>query len=202
MNCYEWRKQINCTISVQVELNLSFPNYTETGSHTFEHDAIYTAWTHRELQCEGGPLSYQPAWVLRGDNLCEGRAVLVGLLTQKDTMTVTQVIDGVTSTYQAGLYFQRRTIGELWETTTSLLPQSPYPDWELDPFSTAGKNVIDSFLGKNLYAGIYDVAFEPPPSSEGFPSAPVGFKWLKDGESGENTEYGLQMSLSVQVLLP
>lgn len=201
MNCYEWRKRIQCTISAQVDLNLTTGSLTESGSQNFTHDELYSTWTRRELQCEGAPLNPQNAWILRGDNLCEGRSILMGVLTQNETMTVTQVFDGVTTTYEAGLYFQTQQFG-IWKTNTNLLAMSPYPNWENDPYSKAARNVIDGLTGNYLYAGIYNIDFGPPPDSVGIPSAPVALKWLKDQATGTNSEYGLTVTLTVTTSLP
>lgn len=200
MNCYEWRKKITGAISVDVSLNFSGDDYSENGSQTFSHGDLYTGWTRRELQCEGQPLGEVANWILRGQGLCEGRSYLVGRLSQQETMTVTQTFDGTSTQYEAGLYFQVQEFG-VWKTLPTLLPMSPYPTWENDPYSVALRNVINGLTGNYLYAGIFDVAYGPPPDSIGFPTAPVGLNWLKDGVSGVNSDVGLSVSLSVNFSL-
>lgn len=201
MNCFEWRKKISGSVSVDVSLSVTGESYSETGAQTFTHDALYSGWTHRELQCEGAPLGDVPDWVLRGDNLCEGRAYLLGKLTQQNTMTVTVVSGESTWQYDAGLYFQVQENG-IWKTTTSLLPMSPYPTWENDPYSVALRSALDGLAGNYLYAGIFDTAYGPPPDSVGFPTAPVALNWLKNGVSGSNQDAGLTVTLNVNFALP
>jgi hypothetical protein len=200
MNCYEWRKQITVSVSVDVSYFVATESFTESGSGTITHDDLYTGWTHRELQCEGGPLGNPPNWALRGPNLCEGRAFITGQLTQNDTITITQTIEGQNpTTWQAGLFFETQ-IGGLWYPQTSLLVYPQYPDWEKDPYSIANKSAIDSLTGNYLFAGIYDVEFGPPTQPSENPQGPVGLNWFKDGVSGSTDE--LSISLTINIAIP
>jgi hypothetical protein len=200
VNCYEWRKKILVKVSVDVSYSVTGTGFTESGSGTITHENLYNDWTHRELQCEGGPLSNPLDWALRGPNLCQGRSFIVGQLTQSDTVTITQTIDGQPPTiWQAGVFFETQING-LWYPQTSLLVYPQYPDWEKDPYSTALKNVIDGLTGNYLYAGIYDTQFGPPMFPNPSPQAPIALPWFKDGASNSNGE--LSISLSVNISLP
>lgn len=200
MNCYEWRKKIVVSVSANVSYNVTGQGFTESGSGTITHGDLYDAWTRRELQCVGSPLNDPPDWALRGPNLCQGRSFIIGQLTQNNTVTITQTIDGQPpTTWQAGLFFETESEG-LWYPQTSLLVANQYPNWENDPYSVALRNVIDSLTGNYLYAGIYDVDFGPPITPSPTPQGPVGLPWFKNGASGSTSE--LSISLSVNIALP
>lgn len=196
MNCYEWRSQITGSISVTVNYSETGDGYTLQGGGTITHGPLYTGWTNRELQCEGAPLTEQQNWVLRGSNLCEGRAVLVGSLTPLNTIPVTYTPDeGDPVTEEWSLFWQLAPSD--YEVRGGLIPVSPYPDWENDPYSVAYRNAIDSAPIGTMLVGI-----APTPPSPGFPNpnaAPI--RWLKDGESGQSASGFLTASIAVTFTL-
>lgn len=200
MNCYEWRKKINVNVSATIVYNVSGAGYTESGSGTITHGNLYNAWTHRELQCEGAPINNPSDWALRGPNLCIGRSFIIGQLTQSDTITITQTIDGQPpTTWEAGLFFETFSDG-LWYPQTSLLVYSQYPDWENDPYSVAYRNVINGLTGNYLCAGIYDTQYGPPTFPSPNPQGQVKLPWFRDGVSGQ--ENNLSVSLTVKIAVP
>ena len=196
MNCFEWRKHITGNVAVTVSYNEVGDGYTLSGGGTVTNKPLYTGWTHRELQCIGGPLDWADDWILRGDNLCEGRAQIVGQLSQSDTIPVTYTPDeGDPIVEQWGIFFQ--IIPNNYEVSTSLLPVQPYPDWENDPYSVAMRQAIDGLQFDALRVGF---GSSPPPG--GFPapnSAPI--RWFKDGLSGVSENGFLSVSLSVSFTL-
>jgi len=196
MNCYEWRSKITGSVSVIVNYSESGDGYTLQGGGTITHGPLYTGWTNRELQCEGAPLTEQQNWVLRGSNLCEGRAVLVGTLTPLNTIPVTYTPDeGDPITEEWSLFWQLAP--ENYEARAGLIPVSPYPDWENDPYSVAYRNAIDSAPIGTMLVGI---ALSAPPT--GFPASNfVPIRWLKNGESGLSADGFLTASIAVTFTL-
>ena len=194
MNCYEWRKHITGSVSVTVNYNEATEAYTASGSGTVTHGALYSGWTHRELQCLGAPLAYQPDWILRGDNLCEGRAQLVGVLTQANTIAVTITPTG------GDPYVEDRPIyfklpADDYSVTEGMLPLSPYPNWENDPYSVATRAQIDALTQDFLRVGLGT-------GSPGFPAAnEVSLRWLKDGLTGTSEDGTLTVTLGVNFTL-
>lgn len=191
MNCYEWRKKISGNISVTLSYNESTEIYNTTGSGTITHAPLYSAWTHRELQCIGAPRLPTDAWILRGGDLCQGRAIIAGDLPQANTIKLTTTtIDGEIYDTEVGIYF--KIISENYRVTENLLALNPYPNWENDPYSKAYRAQIDSLTYPELRVGI----------GTGSPGAPqpneVEFFWLKDNESGVSEDGTLQASLQVQ----
>ena len=191
MNCYEWRKKISGSVAVTVSYSQSDEFSTTSGSGTITHGPLYAGWTHRELQCLGSPLTSTEDYILRGDNLCEGRAQIVGSLQQRNTITLTTTtIDGDTFVSEVGVYF--KYVPENYEIRTSLLPLNPYPDWEDDPYSKSYRAQIDALAEGVLRVGI----------GEGTPGAPqndeVLLLWLKDGQSGTSEDGTLNIALVVE----
>lgn len=200
MNCYQWRKNIVASVSASIIYNVNGAGYTESGNGTITHGTLYKAWTHRELQCEGAPINNSSDWVLRGSNLCYGRSFIVGQLSQNNTITITQTLDGQPpTTWQAGLFLETYFDG-LWYPQTSLLVDAQYPDWENDPYSVAVRNVINNLTGNYLHAGIYDTQYGPPTFASPIPQGPVALPWFRDGVSGSSQN--LSVSLTVKIALP
>ena len=191
MNCYEWRKRITGSVSVAFNYLETGPGYTLAGSGTITHAALYTGWTHRELQCIGTPLGDEPNWILRGDNLCEGRAQIFGILTPENTIPVTYTPTvGTPSTEQWSIFWQVQPEG--YDTRTNLLPVSPYPDWENDPYSVSYRAAIDASPPGTMLVGI-----APTPPDSGFPAVNgVPIRWLKNGENGTSDNGFLTASVS------
>lgn len=196
MNCYEWRKHITGSVAVTVSYNEVGEEYTVTGSGTVTNKQLYDGWTHRELQCIGAPLSWTDDWILRGDNLCEGRAQIVGLLTQANTIPVTWTPkNGEPFTDEWSVWFQ--IVQNDYEVVSSLLPLQPYPDWENDPYSVAMRQAIDGLANDQLV-----VSFSAGPPSSGFPAATsVPLLWFKDGLSGTSADGFLTVSLAMSFTL-
>lgn len=196
MNCYEWRKKITGSVSVTVNYSETGDGYTVQGGGTITHGELYTGWTNRELQCEGAPLTEQANWVLRGSNLCEGRAVLVGSLTPLNTIPVTFTPDeGDPVVEEWSLFWQIAPAN--YEVRGGLIPVSPYPDWEDDPYSVASRNAINSYPVGTMLVGI-----APTPPSSGFPNPnAVPIRWLKDGEAGQSESGFLSASIAVTFTL-
>lgn len=179
VNCYEWRKHITGSVSVEFNYSETGDGYTLTGSGTITHGTLYTGWTRRELQCEGAPLGDEQNWILRGPNLCEGRAQILGILTPSGTVTMTFTPQGQPPvTEEWSIFWQVQPEG--YDTRTNLLPVSPYPDWENDPYSVSYRAAIDASPPGTMLVGI-----APTPPDSGFPAAnAVPIRWLKNGESG------------------
>jgi hypothetical protein len=180
MNCYEWRKHITGSVSVSFTYSEAGEGYTITGNGTITHGALYNAWTRRELQCNNGPLEHQPAWILRGPNLCDGRSQIVGLLTPSGTVPVTITAEGLDPVVEDWSIFWQITFNDYEVLSNTLLPLQPYPDWENDPYSVAARALIDNSEPGGLLVGI---ASSPPSPGAPSPSA-VPLLWLKDGQSG------------------
>lgn len=195
MNCYEWRKHVTGTVSVDFDYNGTGDGFTISGAGTITHGALYTGWTRRELQCLGSPQAFEPNWILRGDNLCQGRAEIVGKLTPDNTITMTITPDvGDPFETEWGIFWQ--IIGEDYKVIDdNMLPVNPYPTLENDPYSVAFRKQIDDLTAPQLRVGI-------GPSFSGAPvpnSAPI--IWLKNGEKGESEDGFLKVELSVSFTL-
>lgn len=199
VNCYEWRKHITGSVSVNFNYSETGNGYTLTGSGTITHGPLYTGWTHYELQCIGSPVvsfeEQMPPWILRGNNLCEGRAFIGGHLpaTSKILMTLTQE-GGPPLTYEWGIFWQINSFQEEgWITVSdTLLPSSPYPDWENDPYSVAYRAETDALPLNSMLVGISPV---PPPNGSPLSSA-VPIRWLKNGQSGTSADGYLNATVS------
>lgn len=196
MNCFEWRKHITGNVAVTVSYNEVGDGYTLSGGGTITNKTLYTGWTHRELQCVGAPLSWPDDWILRGDNLCEGRSQIVGLLTQANTIPVTYTPEGGDPVIEEwSVYFQ--IVPNNYDVSSSLLPLQPYPDWENDPYSVAARQAIDSLQNDTLL-----VCFSSAPPSSGFPAAThVPLRWFKNGLSGASADGRLTASLAINFSL-
>ena len=197
MNCYEWRKHITGSVSVNLSYSETGEGFTISGSGTITHATLYTGWTRRELQCVGAPLTTTDPWILRGPNLCEGRALIEGVLPPSGTIAVTYTTEGLPPVVEQWSIFWQ-IIGEDYRVLeNTLLPVSPYPDWENDPYSVAYRAQIDGLTQPALRVG-----FGPSPPAPGAPaanSAPV--RWLKNGESGTSENGFLSASLEVSFTL-
>lgn len=196
MNCYEWRKHITGSVAVTVSYNEVGDGYTLSGGGTVTNKTLYAGWTHRELQCVGAPLSWPDDWILRGDNLCEGRAQIIGLLTQANTIPVTYTPEeGDPVTEEWSVYFQ--IVPNNYDVISTLLPLQPYPDWENDPYSVATRQAIDALQNDMLL-----VCFSSAPPSPGFPAVThVPLRWFKDGLSGVSADGRLTASLAINFSL-
>lgn len=227
MNCWEWRKKITASVSAQGSYSFSYTSpdgpsesYTLNGSQTFSHATPYTAWTHRELRCIGAPLptSGNPKtdWVLRGTQIeeggavdvCHNRTTLNGNLSQQEAMTVTSSKPDIFPNQQWWLYFWTTDLNGLWTANRNLLQGSwIYPDLENDPYSVAGRAIIDGFISAGqiyIYADFY--ADDPAPQDFP-PTNAIPLTWYKDGVSGEknisgpNTTESKSLSLSITFTL-
>lgn len=181
VNCYEWRKHITGSVSVNFNYSETGDGYTLAGSGTITHGTLYTGWTRRELQCLGMPLGDEQNWILRGPNLCEGRAEIRGLLTAANTIPVTFTPSVGDPVVEDWAIFWQIAANDYEVKDGTLLPVfTPYPDWENDPYSVAYRAQIDASTPGAMYVGI-----APSVPFSGFPS-PYGvpIQWLKNGESG------------------
>lgn len=196
MNCYEWRKKITGNVTVNISINVIEDSYTLTGSAAITHDELYSEWTHRELQCLGEPKTTQENWILRGNNLCIGRSQITGFLTQRDKIkiTITSKEDPPADpiTFDSSIYFA--FADPSIPATQSLLPLSPYPDWEDDPYSVAFRKQINDLSYDFLRVGISDVF-------PGDPNYEVPLKWLKDGLNAQSQNGYVSASLTVSFTL-
>lgn len=192
VNCYEWRKHITGSVAVQFTYNETGPGYTLAGSGTITHGALYTGWTRRELQCEGMPLGTEDTWILRGPNLCQGRALLNGILTATNTIPVTYTPTTGPATTEDWAIFWQITANDYAVVPGVLMPVSPYPDWEDDPYSVAYRAQIDGLPVGTLYVGIASV---PPSPGAPYPSA-VPLQWLKDGQTGTSSDGFLEATVT------
>lgn len=183
VNCYEWRKHITGSVSVSFQYSETGDGYTIAGSGTITHGELYTDWTRRELQCIGMPLGDEQNWILRGPNLCEGRAQIVGMLTPTGTIPVTFTATGQPPVVQEWSIFWQIETNDYEIKGDTMLPVVPYPNWENDPYSVAERAQIDASLPA-LRVGIAPVApFSGSPWQSG-----VIIQWLKDGESGTSPD--------------
>lgn len=191
MNCFEWKKHITGNVAVTVSYNETGDGYSITGGGTVTHGELYAGWTRRELQCEGMPMGAPDNWILR-PNLCEGRSVLIGLLTPLNGITITQNYEGLDPIVENWpVWFQ--AFPSNYEATTGLLPMSPYPDWENDPWSVASRAAIDGLTFSALYVSVSQF----PPSPEFISPSAVPLRWLKDGESGTSPDGFATASLTL-----
>lgn len=193
VNCYEWRKQITGSVSVDFIYSETGDNYTLTGSGTITHGPIYTGWTRRELQCLGMPFGDEPNWILRGPNLCEGRAELRGILTAANTIPVTFTPNVGDPVVEDWLIFWQIAANDYEVKDSTLLPVfTPYPDWENDPYSMAYRAQIDASTPGAMLVGIAPVVpLSGSPSPYGVP-----IRWLKNGESGTSGNGFLNATVS------
>ena len=194
MNCYEGRKKITGSVAVTVSYSQSDETSTTSGAGVITHGPLYTGWTHRELQCVGSPLTSTDDYILRGDNLCEGRAQIVGSLQQRNTITLTTTTnDGQTFESEVGIYF--KYVPDNYDVRTTLLPLNPYPDWENDPYSKSFRAQIDGLAEPVLRVGLGEGTPGSPSPSE------VALPWLKDGVSGVSENGTLNISLAAKFTL-
>ena len=202
MNCYDYRKKITGSMSVEFSLQFyggpEFP-LTISGSHTFVNKPLKTDLTRKEVAC--GPVELvNQSVVLRSLDLCEGRATLDGVLNT-DQMTVTYSYEGeepYTTLESLSLWTKSNEEGALWECNTlgTTLPMGvAYPDWSDDPYSVATRNRIDQIVAageKTIYFDIGNggsTSFEPP-------DAP-GFKWPLSGSTDTFTGNGWTKSCTI-----
>jgi len=229
MNCWEWRSKITATVSAQGQYRFSFTSptepsesYTLSGDQTFDHAPIYTGWTHRELRCEGGPLptaeNPKTDWVLRGTqieqdgsvNVCRNRTTLTGSLVQLEPMIVTSSKPDIYPDQEWWLYFWTTDLSTgLWSANRNLLQGSwIYPDLENDPYSVAGRAIIDGFIAAGqiyVYADFYPS--DPPPQYFP-PTNAIALSWYKNGVTGTKnistptTTETKDLSLAITFALP
>ena len=210
MNCWEWRKKITASVSAEGSYSFSYTSpdqpsqsYTASGSQTFSHGTPYTAWTRRELRCEGGPLptteNPKTDWVLRGTQItdpgnvdvCTNRTTLLGNLSQQQAMTVTSNKPDIFPEQQWWLYFWTTDFNGLWTANRNLLQGNwIYPDLENDPYSVAGRAIIDGFISAGqIY--IYADFYPDDPAPQYFPPTnAIPLTWYKNGVSGEKNTSG------------
>jgi hypothetical protein len=227
MNCWEWRKKITASVSAEGSYDFSYTSpdgpsqsYTLNGSQTFSHATPYTAWTHRELRCVGGPLptteNPKTDWVLRGTQItdpsnvdvCTNRTTLLGNLSQQQAMTVSSSKPDLYPDQFWWLYFWTTDFNGLWTASRNLLQGNwIYPDLENDPYSVAGRAIIDGFISAGqIY--IYADFFADDPAPQDFPPTnAIPLTWYKGGVSGEkntsgpNTTENKSLSLSITFAL-
>ena len=207
MNCWDWRKKITATVSVQGSYNFSYSSpddpsqsYTLNGSQTFEHEAIYTEWTRRELKCIGAPLptsgNAKTDWVLRGTevddfanfDVCKNRTTLAGNLSQKQQMTATSSKPDIYPDQLFWLYFWTVDNNGLWTANRNLLQGIwIYPELENDPYSVARRKTIDGLISSKAIYFYADFYTDDPSPQYYAPELSIPLTWYKDGVSGEKS---------------
>lgn len=197
MNCYEWRKHITGSVSVDVNYEENGDGYQTIGSGTITHGNLYTGWTRKELQCQGRPTQEGVDWILRGSGLCGGRSILIGELFQSSTIEVTTTFQNgdPSFTEQWGIWFQ--LVSENYMPVATLLPLSPYPNWENDPYSVATRAQIDAL--ETDFLRVYAGASAPPVGAPAPNSVPI--RWLKNGLGGTSENGFLEINLNVSFTL-
>ena len=207
MNCWEWRSRITATVSVEASYSFSYSSpddptdsYTLEGTHVFTHGDPYTNWTRRELRCEGQPIptpsNPKTNWVLRGGqvenppdvDICHNRTTLAGNLSPDSPMILRSSKPDIIPDREVWLYFWTPLNG-IWEAKrTLLLGAWIYPDLENDPYSVAGRAIIDQFIADEqiyIYADFYET--DPPPLA--FPPAgSIPLSWYINGATGTVTD--------------
>ena len=201
MNCYEYSKRITGSMSIQFSMSYDggagYP-LKITGNHTFNHGALKTDWTRKQLACDRTAAAPQ-SYLLRSLNLCEGRATLEGALVTDDMTVTTTYGDDPPSTTLEPLTIWTYNGGlEAWECSSlnKLLPIGlAYPDWSNDPYSVARRNQIDQIRAAGEKTIYFDIgnqgAVLPEP-----PGAP-GFAWPKSGDNDTFTGGGWSKSCTI-----
>jgi hypothetical protein len=227
MNCWEWRSKISASVSAQGEYSFSYTSpdgpsqsYTLSGSQTFSHATPYTAWTRRELRCEGAPIptteNPKTDWVLRGTQIgedgtvdvCKNRTTLNGSLVQLEPMHITSSKPDIFPDQDWWLYFWTTDYQGLWTANRNLLQGNwIYPDLENDPYSVSGRAIIDGLISAGqIY--VYADFYPDDPLPQYFPPQnAIPLTWYKNGVSGSKsyndatTSESKSLSLSITFAL-